>query len=71
MGNHNLQILIADLNSTWSNYSMYKNSNHYYYFLLRYSHIPICATYATIGTWQRHFGTSWIFAKMTWNPNII
>ena len=54
MGNYNLQILIADLNSTWSNYSMYKNSNHYYYFLLRYSHIPICATYATIGTWQRH-----------------
>ena len=29
-------------------------SNHYDYFPLRYSHIPICATCATSGRWQRH-----------------
>ena len=46
--------LILDLNSTWSNYNRCVIYNHYDYFPLRYSHIPICATSATSGRWQRH-----------------
>ena len=37
--------------------------NHYVHFILRYSLIPIDATCATSGTWQRDYATRWIFVK--------
>ena len=43
-----------DLTNPWSNYSRCLISNDYDYFSLRYTHIPICATCVTNGTWQRH-----------------
>ena len=42
------------MNYTWPNYSRCFFPNHCHYFLLRYSHVRICATCASSGTWQGH-----------------
>ena len=50
----NIGILTLDLNSTSPNCSRCFFSNYYYYLLLKYNYILICATCATSSTWQGH-----------------
>ena len=59
------QIFISHLNSTWSNYSRCLISKQYNYFILRYRHIPMCATYATSGTGHRHLSHFMNIDQMT------
>ena len=58
-GTLNVGILTLDLDSTCPTYSRCLFSNLSIYFLLRYSHIPICATYWQ--TWPRMKSLVYIF----------